>query len=64
MGITWRRDAASITMTITAAIIGAAVGRLRTVLPRPAGRLLRYRMVREAAAADRTHFSFGLRTPL
>jgi hypothetical protein len=60
VGITWRRDAAPITATI----IAAAAARPRTVQRQPAGRLLRYHMVREAAAANRTHFSFGLRTPL
>jgi hypothetical protein len=60
VGITWRRDAASITATI----IAAAVVRPHTVRRRPAGRLLHYRMVREAATANRGTFSFGLRTPL
>jgi hypothetical protein len=58
MGIMWHRDAASITTTITTTIIAAAVAaRPRTIRRRQAGRLLRCRMVREAAAANRTHFS-------
>jgi hypothetical protein len=62
VGTTWGRGAASIIATI----IAAAVGHPHTARRQPGARLLRYRMVREAEAADadRTHFSFGLRTPL
>jgi hypothetical protein len=53
---TWAPDAASIIATT----IAAAVAHPRTVRRRPAARLLRYRMVREAeaAAANRTQFFF------
>jgi hypothetical protein len=59
MGIMWHLDAASITTTITTTIIAAAVARPRTARRRQAGRLLRCRMVREAAAADGRIFLLG-----
>jgi hypothetical protein len=52
VGITLGPDAASITATIMAAAARPHIARRQ-----PAGRRLRYRMVREAAA-NRTHFSF------
>lgn len=55
MGIMWRRDAVSNIATI----IAAAVAHPRTVRRQPAVQLLRCRMVREAAAADRTHSHLG-----
>jgi hypothetical protein len=54
VGITWRRDAAPIIATITAAV----VAHRHTVRRLPADRLLRCRMVQEAAA-NRTHFPSG-----
>jgi hypothetical protein len=63
MVITWRRDAVSITATTTATttatITAPAVAHPRIVPRRPAVRLLPCRMVREAAAADRTHSLSG-----
>jgi hypothetical protein len=59
VGITSGQDA----VPITATIIVGAVTHPHTVRRQPAGPLLRCRMLREAGAANRTHFSSGLRTP-
>jgi hypothetical protein len=59
MGIMWRRDAVSNIATTIATTIAAAVAHPRTVRRQPAVQLLRCRMVRGAAAADRTHSRLG-----